>query len=114
MFGVQGWKSQRASLKRKVPEQSYIRKGSAEPCGWGGEGVISPPLKEGEKGLWIEQEQGAPARVLVTAWKSPTGRVVEPQGSPSYLLQPSLYRLSALSLLPCLSLMVVTGLYQLA
>lgn len=46
MSGVSGWKSKRASLKRKVPEQSYIRKGSAEPWGWGGEGIISSPLKE--------------------------------------------------------------------
>lgn len=104
MVGVQGWKSQWVSLKRKVPEQSCVRKGSAEPWGLDGEGIVASALKEGEKGLREEQEQGAPARVP----GSPL------QGSPSYLLQPSLCRLSALSLLLCLSLMAVTCLYRLA
>lgn len=62
MLGAQGWKSQQVSLKRKVPEQSCIKE-RAEPCGWGGEGIGSSPLKEGGKGLWMEQEQGSPARV---------------------------------------------------
>ena len=75
MFGVQGWKSQEISLKRKVPEQSCVRKGGVEPWGWDGEGIISSPLKEGEKDLWMEQKQGAPAGVpgspLQGGWSIP-------------------------------------------
>lgn len=56
MFRAQSWKSKQASGKRKVPEQSCIRK-IAEPWGWDGEGIISSPLKEGEKGMWMECEQ---------------------------------------------------------